>query len=173
MPPPTLRPVTTDCSTAYVSATGRTSVPVGFIALLATPADYDDIRSLEEHLSATDSPQALAEAEWVSDRYVLGDLQSTWAEFAARCLDFRHYLATDLIGTKKRLLEAQIAKNKRYYAQLEAQGKLLDKDLAMGQRTLSGTRCCSLNRLFLRPIMKLPYRTISPNRTARPASMRH
>ena len=83
-----------------------------------------------------DSPQALAEAEWVSDRYVLGDLQSTWAEFAARCLDFRHYLATDLIGTKKRLLEAQIAKNKRYYAQLEAQGKLLDKDLAMGQRTL-------------------------------------
>lgn len=106
------------------------------IALLATPADYDDIRSLEEHLSATDSPQALAEAAWVSDRYVLGDLQSTWAEFAARCLDFRHYLATDLIGTKKRLLEAQIAKNKRYYAQLEAQGKLLDKDLAMGQRTL-------------------------------------
>ena len=104
--------------------------------MLATPADYDDIRSLEEHLSATDSPQALAEAEWVSDRYVLGDLQSTWAEFAARCLDFRHYLATDLIGTKKRLLEAQIAKNKRYYAQLEAQGKLLDKDLAMGQRTL-------------------------------------
>ena len=106
------------------------------IALLATPADYDDIRSLEEHLSATDSPQALAEAEWVSDRYILGDLQSTWAEFAARCLDFRHYLATDLIGTKKRLLEAQIAKNKRYYAQLEAQGKLLDKDLAMGQRIL-------------------------------------
>lgn len=106
------------------------------IALLATPADYDDIRSLEEHLSATDSPQTLAEAEWVSDRYVLGDLQSTWAEFAARCLDFKHYLATDLIGTKKRLLEAQIAKNKRYYAQLEAQGKLLDKDLAMGQRTL-------------------------------------
>lgn len=80
------------------------------IALLATPADYDDIRSLEEHLSATDSPQTLAEAEWVSDRYVLGDLQSTWAEFAARCLDFKHYLATDLIGTKKRLLEAQIAK---------------------------------------------------------------
>ncbi len=73
------------------------------IALLATPADYDDIRSLEENLSAT---------------------------------DFRHYLATDLIGTKKRLLAAQIAKNKRYYAQLEAQGKLLDKDLAMGQRTL-------------------------------------
>ena len=106
------------------------------IALLATPADYDDIRSLEENLSATDSPQALAEADWVSDRYVLGDLQATWAEFAARCLDFRHYLATDLIGTKKRLLAAQIAKNKRYYAQLEAQGKLLDKDLAMGQRTL-------------------------------------
>ena len=104
--------------------------------MLATPADYDDIRSLEEHLSATDSPQALAEAEWVSDRYILGDLQSTWAEFAARCLDFRHYLATDLIGTKKRLLEAQIAKNKRYYAQLEVQGKLLDKDLAMGQRIL-------------------------------------
>ena len=85
---------------------------------------------------ATDSPQTLAEADWVSDRYVLGDLQSTWAEFAARCLDFKHYLATDLIGTKKRLLEAQIAKNKRYYAQLEAQGKLLDKDLAMGQRIL-------------------------------------
>ena len=82
------------------------------------------------------SAGALADADWVSDRYVLGDLQSTWAEFAARCLDFRHYLATDLIGTKKRLLEAQIAKNKRYYAQLEAQGKLLDEDLAMGQRTL-------------------------------------
>ena len=144
------------------------------IALLATPADYDDIRSLEEHLSATDSPQALAEAEWVSDRYVLGDLQSTWAEFAARCLDFRHYLATDLIGTKKRLLEAQIAKNKRYYAQLEAQGKLLaTRTLLWGSGHWSGTRCCSLNRLFLRPIMKLPYRTISPNRTARPASMRH
>ncbi|HIW97369.1 MAG TPA: hypothetical protein H9866_02615 [Candidatus Tidjanibacter gallistercoris] len=69
------------------------------IALLATPADYDDIRSLEENLFATDSPQVLASAAWVSDRYVLGDLQSAWAEFAARCLDFSYYLAADYIGT--------------------------------------------------------------------------
>ncbi len=133
--PPTSRPVTTDCSTAYVSATGRTSVPVS-LSLCSRHRPTTTTSGRWKKISATDSPQALAEADWVSDRYVLGDLQATWAEFAARCLDFRHYLATDLIGTKKRLRAAQIAKNKRYYAQLEAQGKLLDKDLAMGQRTL-------------------------------------
>lgn len=141
------------------------------IALLATPADYDDIRSLEEHLSATDSPQALAEAEWVSDRYVLGDLQSTWAEFAARCLDFRHYLGTDLIGTKKRLLEAQIAKTSAIMPNWRHRANCSTRTLLWGSGHWSGTRCCSLNRLFLRPTTKLPYRTISPNRTARPASM--
>lgn len=106
------------------------------IALLSTPADYGDIRIVETGLIQNPTPEALADAEWVRGQYSLGELQSTWAEFAARCLDFGHYLATDYIGTKRRLLQEQIAQNRRYYAQLEEQGKLLDEDLAMGRRTL-------------------------------------
>ena len=135
MPPPTSRPVTTDCSTAYVSATGRTSVPVS-LSLCSrhrptTTTSGRGRKSLRHRFAASTRRGRLGVRPICSGRPA-----SHVGGVRARCLDFRHYLATDLIGTKKRLLAAQIAKNKCYYAQLEAQGKLLDKDLAMGQRTL-------------------------------------
>ena len=47
------------------------------IALLATPADYDDIRSLEENLSATDSPHTFHSGE---DKLVKKALKAGYKE---------------------------------------------------------------------------------------------
>ena len=134
--PPTSRPVTTDCSTAYVSATGRTSVPVS-LSLCSRHRPTTTTSGRWKKIS----PPPIRRKH--SPRPTGCPTDMFWATCKPRGRSsppaasiFRHYLATDLIGTKKRLLAAQIAKNKRYYAQLEAQGKLLDKDLAMGQRTL-------------------------------------
>lgn len=103
------------------------------IALLTTSADYKDILLLEANLTSTDSPKTLANSPWLSNRYVLGDLQSTWEEFTTCCLDFNRFLTNDYIRIKERLLETELLEYKHYYAKLEAQDKLFDKYMASEQ----------------------------------------
>lgn len=137
--PPSDLPVRYDGLLDTVCVNNGDTVRKGqLLALLATPADYGDITAIERYLqmSATEPFSVLVNASWLNDDYTLGDLQSVWAEFLRQSLDYRHYLDIDYIGTKKRLLEAQIGKNTEYYAKLERQQRLLAKDLALGRRTL-------------------------------------
>ena len=108
------------------------------LALLATPADYDDISAVEEHLR-TSFGQPFGECvgqAWLTDAYTLGDLQPAWADFLRQSLDYHHYLTVDYIGTKKRLLRMQIEKNNAYYTKLKRQHRLVAADLAVGGKAL-------------------------------------
>lgn len=109
------------------------------IALLSTPADYGDIATVEQHLqNSFDIPfRELVNESWMRNDYVLGNLQSAWAEFLRQSLDYRHYLSVDYIGTKKRLLQAQIDKNTEYYRKLENQREVIAADLAIERKALT------------------------------------
>mgnify|MGYP000177537895 CR=1 FL=1 len=108
------------------------------IAVLHNAAERRDVERLSEHLLAADTlaPAALAASPWLDGEYALGELQSAFAEFQSRCRDYRHYLDIDYSGHKRRLLEAQIAKNTEYYDRLLTQRALLAADLDYGRRTL-------------------------------------
>ena len=107
------------------------------IALLASPTDYHDVRTLKSLLTDTESPLALANAEWLHNRYVLGDLQGTWMELTTRCRDFHDFLTTSPLEAQQTLLKAQAEQQQRYLAQLEAQGRLLNTTLEAARKTLT------------------------------------
>lgn len=108
------------------------------IALFATAAHYQDINKLEHllHESDTLSYSLLVHSTWLDKNYVLGELQSMWTDFLRQCRDYRHYLDINYSGRKQVLLEDQIAKNTKYYEQLQKQSSLLAADLEYGRRAL-------------------------------------
>mgnify|MGYP005889260045 CR=1 FL=1 len=101
------------------------------VAVLRNAADWRDVQAVGRFLGETGSmPNAeLIAAQWLDGRYNLGELQSAFGDFQSKCRDYRHYLATDLIGRKQQLLQQQIAKNREYYAKLGRQHALLSQDL--------------------------------------------
>lgn len=101
------------------------------VAVLRNAADWRDVQAVGRLLDeAAGTPNCeLIAAAWLDERYNLGELQSAFADFQNRCRDYRHYLATDLVGRKQQLLRQQIAKNREYYAKLGRQHALLSQDL--------------------------------------------
>ena len=114
------------------------------IALLATPADYDDIRSLEEHLSATDSPQALAEVDgrpcrrgplkllsgperiesgWWDSGEASGDIRRDY--FIALSSDDEDNILSGLLSKRLGARRAIVLINRRAYTEL-VQGTQID-----------------------------------------------
>lgn len=101
------------------------------IATLRTAADWRDVERLGQQVAET-MPLCYAETvavSWLTAEYNLGELQSPFADFQSKCRDYRHYLETGHIAKKKQLLQQQIAKNREYYAKLQRQYQLLQKDL--------------------------------------------
>ena len=101
------------------------------VAVLRTAAARGDVQRMETHLSViVETPIAeWIAAPWLGEKYSLGEIQSVFADFQGKCRDYAHYLETDLIGRKKRLLQQQIDKNREYYGKLRRQQALLAEDL--------------------------------------------
>jgi multidrug resistance efflux pump len=100
------------------------------MAVLANPADYRDVVTVECLLEKSEHkpPTQVVEEEWITSEYVLGSVQASFTDFQRNLLAYRQYLATSYIPNKKRLLEAQIAKNRQYYARLREQRNIQSKD---------------------------------------------
>lgn len=101
------------------------------LMLLKTAADYDDVASVETNLvqCSTEPCETTVSAAWLDGSYTLGDLQATYSQYQQKCMDYRHYLETNMVGRKKQLLAEQAAKNEEYYSRLQKQQRLLDKDM--------------------------------------------
>ena len=98
------------------------------ILMLASTANYKDITCIENHLAHTVPPDflALIREPWVEQNYVLGEIQSVFGAFQTYCLDYRHYLESDVTGGKKRLIEQQLDHNRDYYHWLGKQKQIKD-----------------------------------------------
>lgn len=99
------------------------------VAVLRNAADWRDVEALTENLAVAEPGPGLAAEAWLDGEYDLGELQSSFADLQSKCRDYRHYLETDIIGRKQRLLRDQIAKNREYYAKLKRQHTFLARDL--------------------------------------------
>ena len=171
MPPPTLQPVTTDCSTAYASATGRTSVPVS----LSLCSRHRPTTTTSGRWKST-SPSPIRRKH--SPRPTGCPTDMFWATCNPHGRSSRP--AASILGIiwppisserRSACSKPRLRKTSATMPNWRHRANCSTRTLLWGSGHWSGIRCCSLNRLFLRPITKLPYRTISPNRTARPASM--
>lgn len=111
----------------------------GLIAVLSNSADYSSVCMIEGHLRE-DAQLPLCEVvnqPWLEQEYPVGMLQSAYADFRRQCLDYRQYIETSYIPTKKTLLEEQISKNEQYYSHLRAQQKIEAKDMAYERLNLN------------------------------------
>lgn len=101
------------------------------IALLSTPAEYNDIMLLNQHLAFSDTASL---REVVFDRELkLGALQGSWSLLQKSIRDYEHYIESDYISVRKTLLSQQILSQREYCAVLRGQKQILDKELEIEQ----------------------------------------
>lgn len=98
------------------------------ILMLSSMADYKDITCIENNLAGTASTNyfTLIREPWIEQNYVLDEIQSAFDEFQTYCLDYRHYMESDVTGGKKQLLEQQLEHNREYYRWLGQQKQIKD-----------------------------------------------
>lgn len=98
------------------------------ILMLSSTADYQAITCIEKNLAGTGPPDylALIREPWIEQNYVLDEIQSAFDAFQTYCLDYRHYLESDVTGGKKRLIEQQLDHNRDYYRWLGQQKQIKD-----------------------------------------------
>lgn len=95
------------------------------VAMLQNTASYDDVMVVASELDTFD----MDSISWMGLNYRMGELQGSFSELRRQCLDFKHYNEAPNIPHKKSLLATQIAKYKRYHAQLLSQKSLITSDL--------------------------------------------
>ena len=108
------------------------------IALLSTPARYEDVISMNEYLSMSDTLDLdrMAQMPILTADLQLGGLQSQWSTLQKAFRDYSHYLETDQVSVKKGLLKQQIEGQKSHHATLMRQKTLLDSEVEMERKTL-------------------------------------
>lgn len=95
------------------------------VAMLQNTALYDDVMVVASEVDTFD----MDSISWMGLNYRMGELQGSFSELRRQCLDFKHYNEAQNIPHKKSLLATQIAKYKRYHAQLLSQKSLITSDL--------------------------------------------
>lgn len=95
------------------------------VAMLQNTALYDDVMVVASEVDTFD----MDSISWMGLNYRMGELQGSFSELRRQCLDFKHYKEAQNIPHKKSLLATQIAKYKRYHAQLLSQKSLITSDL--------------------------------------------
>lgn len=100
------------------------------IALLKTPAVYEDIQAVKMFVDLTREQSLLETAAnpIFEKSLALGDLQGKWTELCSLSKEYLQYCNLDQIGKKRILLSEQIKKNQEYLKSLHKQIALLEKD---------------------------------------------
>lgn len=116
---------------------GQTVFPGSVVAVLYNTADYKAVKEVEQNLTASYKEpdfKTIVSQPWLAQEYLLGDIQTTYAEFRRMCADYSHYLNTDYIGKKKMLLEQQIAKSAQHYGQLKQQQLFYKEEMKLEEK---------------------------------------
>lgn len=120
-------------------ADGDTVAAGMLLALIASPADYSDVLTVETTLNQSNTSDASnlvqrIPVSWHNLR--LGSLQADWLDYLSACCDFADYLSLDRIGKKKMLIAGQVWRAKEYYKRLEVQRATLKEELGYELATL-------------------------------------
>lgn len=117
---------------------GSEVAPGDVVALLYNIADYQSVMNISDSLKAGQGIffDLFVSKNWIRNDYMLGELQSSYAEFRSICLDYYHYLAQDYYEKKQMLLKEQIQKNREYYRKQCSQLKTIEQDIEFEQKNL-------------------------------------
>lgn len=102
------------------------------IALLFNTANYSSVFEVEHNLTidSAEDIKTIVFYPWIDKEYQMGEIQAYFADFRQRCIDFRHYLKTSYLPRKRKLLIAQINKNKELYKKQLEQENIIALDMA-------------------------------------------
>ena len=103
------------------------------LGVIRSSAAWEDVLEVERLLKETAGmpPDSLVMQEWVYAGRGMGDIQSEWSAFSTACRQLREYLERDAIGRRMELVREQIAKQREYYARMQAQAELMAEDLVL------------------------------------------
>lgn len=93
------------------------------IALISTPAAYDDIRRAETLIRGFDDSLSISNASQIvqSDGLHLGDLQTEWITLQRCCADYLNWRRLNQAGRRIEMLESLEKESDEYTALLESQ----------------------------------------------------
>lgn len=109
------------------------------IALLSTPAEYDDVMTVKEFVDNCHQrplEEILSDTIFMS-RLELGDIQTLWTEIVTVADEYARYMTLDLAGRQTRMTNDRIRKNKEYYEYLMAQRDILLEDISIQRRIMN------------------------------------
>lgn len=100
------------------------------IALLKTPAVYEDIQAVKQFMDLARGNSLLETAAdpIFENSLGLGDLHGKWTELCSLSKEYLQYCNLNQIGKKRILLSEQIKNNQEYLKTLHEQMALLEKD---------------------------------------------
>lgn len=101
------------------------------VGLIHNTADFDAIINMEERLTDDNlsNLSELSNADWLYEKYNLGELQNAFVVFTSACAEYKHYLTLNSIARRQHIIRNQIEKQKEYYQKQLVQNKLTGKDL--------------------------------------------
>lgn len=108
------------------------------IALLKTPAEYEDIIAVKTFVEHTRnaSPSEICDSYIIDTPLALGSIQDKWTELHSLSKEYLLYYNLDQIGKRCSLISEQIRKNKEYYNALLRQRTLIERDTKLQQLSM-------------------------------------
>ncbi len=119
-------------------ANGQPIKQGGLIALLKTPAVYDDVVAVKEFVehACNASPLDVCVSKLFDSPLALGSLQNKWTELRSLSREYALYYNLDQLGKRRLLLFDQIQKNQEYYEALLEQRTLVERDAKLQQLSM-------------------------------------
>lgn len=117
---------------------GQSVMQGDLIALLKTPAVYEDIVAVKAfaEMARYASPSEISVSGLFDIPLALGSLQDKWTELRSLSREYMLYHNLDQIGRRRSLLSDQIQKNKEYYDALFQQRALIERDTKLQQLSM-------------------------------------
>lgn len=108
------------------------------IALLRTPAEYEDILAAKSFVEQARNapPSEICNSKLLDTPLALGRLQDKWTELHSLSREYLLYYKLDQIGKRCSLISEQIRKNKEYFDALLRQRSLIERDAKLQQLSM-------------------------------------
>lgn len=119
-------------------ANGQPVKQGGLIALLKTPAVYDDVVAVKKFVEHACNvfPLDICVNRLFDSPLDLGSLQDKWTELRSLSREYALYYNRDQFGKRRLLLFDQIQKNQEYYEALLEQRTLIERDAKLQQLSM-------------------------------------
>lgn len=107
------------------------------LGVIHTGANYRDVMAADSCLLlfVQNSTKGAVFNDRIYKSFLMGDLQPEWTSFMSSCQRYRDYLTRSVIAKKKKLIVAQLDKQKEYYIQMQKEFATKEEDLRYEEKS--------------------------------------